>query len=222
MLVSLACIHSGAFAQAQDAPSAPPATADASTALTTEQVSELLARHHDEPPVAEIVRAALDASSESPARFASMLHRARLRGLVPSLELAARRGQGIDLRSTGESQLDDVRLTTADTLTLAASLRFELGRLLFANEEVGIAREARAARARRAELVRSVVELYFLRLRLLLERDLRGRSDIDHEVRIAEAEALLDGFTNGAFHRMMVARRAWKTTGVNTSVSKPR
>ncbi len=188
----------------------------------------LLARYAREPSIHDVVAAALRAQSTDPKRFAALIERARLRGLVPTLELGARRGQGIDLRTAAQSSVDAVQLKTDDSLVLEATLRLELGRLLFAPEEIGLAREARWAQRARLTLVRSVVRLYFLRKRLLLERDLRGSTDIDHEVRIAEAEALLDAFTAGAFSRMMVARRAaaksappqsrW-TTGAETNAS---
>ncbi len=234
-LVAWACVASlgawvdTAHAQASPTPSPhiaspiEPTTELSSVALEPEQVQSLLAKHKNDPPVDDVVRAALAAGATAPQQFASMLQRARLRGLLPTLELGARRGQAIDLRPASGSDLEAVNLSTADSLTLMASARFEFGRLLYANEEVGIQREQRAARARRAELARVVVELYFRRQRLQLERDLRGGTDIDHEVRIAEAEALLDAFTNGAFKRMMIARRstAWTTTAVNTNASKP-
>lgn len=210
MLLAIATWMSAPVAAlAQDAavvPALPP--------VTDEALAALLARYATEPRVEDVVREALLARGGDDAqRLASMASRARLRGLIPNLELGARRGQGVDLRpSTSAADVEGVKLSTDDDLVLEATLRFELGRLLFTDEEVGIAREARATQGTRAELVRQIVELYFRRKRLLLERDLRGRTDIDHEVRIAEAEALLDAFTNGAFQRMMGARNnGWKT-----------
>jgi hypothetical protein len=182
----------------------------------------LLARHAQDPRVEDIVREALAAYGADPTRLSSMASRARLRGLIPNVELGARRGQGMDLKPATSADVEGLRLSTDDNLVLEATLRFELGRLLFADDEVGIAREARAARSSRDDLVRQIVELYFKRKRLLLERDLRGSSDIDHEVRIAEAEALLDAFTNGAFRRMLVARKTAWTTDAPTHVTPSR
>jgi hypothetical protein len=185
-------------ASAQEAP--PPADSRPS-------LQALLARYEREPSVGDVVRAALASQKDDPEHLSSMARRARLRGLVPQVDLGARRGQGFDLRpTTASADVEGVRLSTDDDLVLQASLRFELGRLMFADEEVSIAREDRSARSDRDAALRQIVELYFKRKRLLLERD-AGRNDIDHEVRIAEAEALLDAFTNGAFQRMMAARR---------------
>lgn len=192
---------------------------DLDAASEQKRLAALLAKHAHEPRVEDVVRAALASSTDAPDRFDSMMRRARLRGLVPSLEVGARRGQGVDLRSASESAAEGIHLTTADDLTLMASLRFELGRLLFASEEISIARERRSERSQRAEVARTVVALYFQRKRLVLERELGGHNNIDHEVRIAEAEALLDAFTNGAFRRMMASSSAW-TTGANSSVTR--
>lgn len=170
--------------------------------ITPEELARLLARYAREPTPANVVSAALRAQRRDPERFADLANRARLRGLVPSLDVGARRGQGVDLRSVTTDTLG-MHLTTADDLMLFATLRFDLGRLVFAREELAVAREERVAREAQNELVRQVVHLYFLRRRLLLERDLRGRIDLGREVRIAEAEALLDTFTDGYFGRMI-------------------
>jgi hypothetical protein len=188
-------------------------------AISVQDVQRLLARYAAEPSALEVARAALRAAERDPERFASMTRRARWRGLVPSLALGVRRGQGLDLR-TAVTEDEAVRFTSGDDLVLSASLRFELGRLLFAGEEVAISREARAARAARLELARQIIHWYFVRRRLLLERDLTGQSSLTREMRIAELEALLDDFTNGAFGRMIARRRTRWTTDASTPASE--
>jgi hypothetical protein len=170
--------------------------------ITPEELARLLARYAREPTPATVVSAALRAQRRDPEAFADLANRARMRGLVPSLDVGARRGEGVDLRSATTDVLG-MHLTTADDLTLFATLRFDLGRLVFAREELLVAREERVAREAQNELVRQVVHLYFLRRRLMLERDLRGRIELGRELRIAEAEALLDTFTGGYFGRMI-------------------
>ena len=187
--------------------------------LTPETFAALLARYANEPQVGEVVAAAVQAEHADPQRFADIASRARLRGLIPHLDVGARRGQGVDLRWTTADQLD-TQNTTADDLLLFATLRFDFGRLLFAPEELGVEREARYERQTQHELVRQVVHLYFLRRRLQLERDLKGEQRLGQQLRIAEVEAMLEAFTDGAFGRML--RRAattWKT-GASTNASK--
>jgi hypothetical protein len=172
------------------------------TRVSHEELDKLLARYAHEPSAVEVVAAALRAQRRDPRRYADMTSRARLRGLLPNLDVGVRRGQGVDLRSTTTDELG-AHLTTADDLMLFATLRFELGRLLFAGEEVTIAREERFARHAQNEMVRQVVHLYFLRRRLFLERDLRGDTSLSRAVQIEEIEALLDVFTDGSWKRMM-------------------
>jgi hypothetical protein len=174
--------------------------------LRPEEIAELLQRYAREPSAIVVARAAIRASERDPDRFASMLRRARWRGLVPALSLGARRGQGVDLRTTVTDD-EGVRFTSGDDLVVSATLRFELGRLLFADEEVMIAREARAAKAVQLELVRDVIHWYYLRRRLQLERDALGHTSVLREIKIAEIEALLDAFTNGFFGRMIGSQR---------------
>jgi hypothetical protein len=176
--------------------------APSASELEPRDLAPFLARYASEPSALQLARTALQAAERDPDRFDSLLRRARLRGLIPDLALGVRRVQGVDLRSAIADDFG-ARFTTGDDLVLSATLRFELGRLLFAGEEVAIQREVRVARAARLELVRSVIHWYFVRRRLQLERDLLGHTSLTRELRIAELEALLDLFTDGAFGRMI-------------------
>jgi hypothetical protein len=148
-----------------------------------------------------------------------MAARARAAGWVPRVSVRARRGQAVDLASSSGGS-DLARLSTDDDLTLEASLTFELDRVVFRRQETAIAREARAGRRELQERLREVVALYFERRRLQLERDLLGRRDAEHTLRIAELEAVLDIFTNGEFTRM-IGDPTWKTAG-STHATRPR
>jgi len=129
-----------------------------------------------------------------------------MRGWVPTVRLGVRRGQGWDLSALTTEGSDRTNLSTDDELTLSADLTFRLDRLVFSAEEVPLLREERAQEAARIELIRAVIHLYFERRRLILERELEGGADLKRALRISEAAALLDGFTDGAFRRMMAPR----------------
>jgi hypothetical protein len=131
-------------------------------------VAEALARYRHEPSVREVI-AALHAHASYDTSDA-LASRARLSGWVPTVGLKARRGQAVDLASSSED--DALKLSTDDDLTLEAALTFDLGRVVFAREEVAIARQAHAEREHQAERVREVIALYFERRRLQVERDL--------------------------------------------------
>jgi hypothetical protein len=131
-------------------------------------VVEALARYRHEPSVREVI-AALHSHASS-ATSDELASRARLSGWVPTVGLKARRGQAVDLASTSDQ--DALRFSTDDNLTLEAALTFDLGRVVFAREEVAIARQAHAEREHESERVRDVIALYFERRRLQVERDL--------------------------------------------------
>jgi hypothetical protein len=131
-------------------------------------VTEALARYRHEPSVRELITALR--AREDNRRADELSDRARLSGWVPTVGLKARRGQAVDLASSSED--DALKLSTDDDLTLEAALTFDLGRVVFAREEVAIARQAHAERADTAERVREVIALYFERRRLQVERDL--------------------------------------------------
>jgi len=152
---------------------------DASHGAAGEQraVAEAMARYRREPSVRELI-AAMHARSGSGSSSSELGDRARLSGWVPTIGLKARRGQAVDLASSSDD--DALKLSTDDDLTLEAALTFDLGRVVFAREEVAIARQAHAEREDAQERVREVIGLYFERRRLQVERDLlRERAAVE-------------------------------------------
>ena len=185
-------------------------------AASPQALAAALARYAHEPRVEQVVKAALAVLPKP--RAAALASRARDAGWVPTLGLRARRGQDVDLSQTlGDQSLD---VSTGDNLSLEGSLTFELDRVVFRSEEVALGRQAQAEDEQRKARLREVIALYFERRKLQLERDAQGDPSFARSVRIAEIEALLDVFTNGAFHRMM-AGAAW-TTAVSTPATPSR
>lgn len=171
--------------------------------VTPARVREALARYRDEPSVDALVRAVLESPALDPGRARDAADRARLAGLLPQTRAEVRRGQTFDLSALQSTTGERNVWSSDDSLTFSGSVTFALDRLLFAREETALMRERRHIEERRLEVATQVVHLYFERRRLQLERDLAGSTDVAIEMRIAEAEALLDVFTNGAFSRMM-------------------
>ena len=209
----LLCTH----ALAQPAPLSPPLpTVPASTAVPSAhtlgpaEIAAALARYAHEPSVQRVIEATLDAAPKGHSE--ELASRARSAGWVPRLGLRARRGQGVDLASS--TSAETLRLSSAADVTLEASLTFELDRVVFRSEEVALSRQARADEQGVAARVRDAIGLYFERRRLQLERDIEGDPKLQRSVRIAEIEALLDVFTNGAFRRMLGAT-AWRAVDSN-------
>jgi len=169
------------------------------------RIRRALRRYRSEPQVDVLVNAALAARTATPGRLRDAMDRARGTGWLPTARVAVRRGQAVDLR--GVTDNPGTNISTDDDLMLEARLVFRFDRIVFANEEVSLLRELRASEAEQRELTRIIVQLYFERRRLQLERDLAGAFDVARQVRILELEALLDAFTAGAFTRIMVRRR---------------
>ena len=186
--------------EAASPPSEPP------VALSRQRIEAALRRYAHEPSVEAVVAAALTALPQDPAALEAMASRARRAGWIPRLSLTARRGRAIDLSAW--STLSDGRTTTStdDDLTLSATLSFELDRLLFRREEVAMAREGRSLEELRAQRIRDVIALYYRRRAFQLERDLGQAVGPAVDLRIAETQALLDAFTNGAMSRMIKSR----------------
>lgn len=166
-----------------------------------------LVAYAHEPSVDVVVAAALDRAEVDPRRARRLATRARHSGWLPSVRLGVRRGVGRDASSQLTGETDRTAQSSDADLTLEAQLTFRLGAIVYGSDEVAWAREARARAALRSDIARAVVSLYFQRRRAQLERDLLHQDDLDHAVRIAELEALLDAFTDGEFLRMMAHRR---------------
>jgi hypothetical protein len=189
---------------------------DTAPAPSKAELAEALARYAHEPPVEQVVQAALLAAPAS--RADALASRARSAAWIPRLGVRARRGQTIDLSGPQALDTEAVRVRANDALTLEASLNFDLERLLFRREEVALLHQSQAERLGRERMVREVIGLYFERRQLQVARDLKRAPSLEQSVRIAEIEALLDAFTNGAFRRM-IAKTRW-TTAASTAASR--
>jgi hypothetical protein len=192
----------------------PPGTAGRH--ISEAELNAALKRYAREPSVERVVRAALEHAAEP--RADALASRARAAGWVPNVALRVRRGQGVDLAHALAD--DTIDASTDDDLTLEAALTFQLDRVVFRSEEVALARQSQTEADARSARVRNVIALYFERRRLQLERDLSESADPRRAVRIAELEALLDVFTNGAFGRMIAASR-WTTAGSTPASRSP-
>lgn len=161
-----------------------------------------------EPTVAEVVRMAEKAAQQSsPERTRALVRRARLSGLVPTLKLGAKRGLQQDLSATSSGDSERTNASLGDDLSVDASLTFDLPRLVFASEEVRLLSVDRWLLQDRKKLFDEVVRLYFQRRRLIGQRARASAPDPELDLAIAEAQALLDAFTDGAFSEALPPTR---------------
>ncbi len=153
-----------------------------------------------EPSIDEVVQLARGAArSLGPARVAALVRRARLRGLVPELRISADRGLSQDRSSSVGRTSDRNSAAIGDDFSAGATLTFELGRLVFAPDEVRILSIERWLASDLQKLVAEVIRLYFARQALLRELAAAPHGDAELGASIREHEALLDAYTDGGF-----------------------
>lgn len=169
-------------------------------------LARALRAYHDTVPPLELVLAQVRRAYRGHGEaLESMVKRARLRGLVPELRISARRGQGVDLRKEGTDETN-LRLSTDDSLSLEATLSFDLGELVYADDEPRLYALQARKRAAQREVFEAAEATYFAHLALFLKIQ-TGTPTADQIARFAELTAHLDGLTAGWFSRHAAAAR---------------
>ncbi len=165
--------------------------------VSAREVRAALGAQTDEPDVRDVVAAVLRHSGVDPARADSAMERARLSGLLPMVRAGLREGTGYAFLTRQTDTLGSSSLNGSQDLAFIGQLTFRLDRLLYAADERTLLRESRAAAERRLELIAEVVRLYFERRRMMVEIALSHQTDIEHEARIAEINALFEVLSGG-------------------------
>lgn len=171
---------------------------------TAEDIRRALEAYEHEPSARELVEAIREDPTLDPAHARALARRGRRGGWLPWLRLSARRGQERDLSSRVEAE--QTQVSTDDDLTLEASLTFRFDRAAYGPNEVALAREEGRRTLQRERRELALLEAFYERRRLQLERDLYGRNDLASLLRIRALADVLDLLSGGAFHRMMRAR----------------
>ncbi len=177
----------------------------AALALTAAEARALLDRIAGEPTVESLTVAAVREAELSPERMRSWMRRVRLAPLLPQVSVRLDRGvqydESWDDGPTGEKRSVD----TDDDTGWRVQATWDLGRLLFEPNEIGVAREGMNLVELRHEVLREIVRLYFERRRLqveaVLEPDAPAERAVAREARIREIESAIDAMTGGAMSR---------------------
>ncbi len=178
-----------------------------------QQALKLLA---DDPPIAEVQKAALEYFAVTQDDVAGYRSASRLKALMPALSGSYTRDDnrfdrnGID-RAVFTGSLPDSPQTTDATIGVGrayiASATWELGSLVFDPSEL----EAYALVGIHEDILKEVTRLYFTRqhniLALVLDppKDTRARAAL--VLRTNEIEAMLDALTGGKWSKWRRARR---------------
>jgi len=154
-----------------------------------------------EPTVRALQRAAARRADVEPERVRSWLARVRRAALLPSLRVRVGRGlAGVQL-THGLDGIDRYALTASDSWRFEIETGWQLDRLVFDRNEIGLARESQRIALRREQLEVEVARLYFARKRALLEIARASPDDpaaADRRLEVDELTAVLDGLTGGA------------------------
>lgn len=170
--------------------------------VTATEARQWLDRFGHEPTVEELCQAAEREANLDLSRLQSWMRRARAAPWLPQVLVRLDRGveydESFDDGPTGASRSVD----TDDDTGWRVQAGWDLSRLLFEPNELGVSREGSNLVELRARVLQEVVRLYFERRRLQLEALLPApQSDervVLREARIKEIEASLDVLTGGA------------------------
>jgi hypothetical protein len=164
-------------------------------------VSARAAPDHREPTVRELQRAAARRAEVEPERVRSWLARVRRAALLPALRVRVGHDSvGVQL-THGADGIDRYALTASDSWRFEGEATWQLDRLIFDRNEIGLGRESQRTAMRREQIELDVARLYFARRRLLLEAARAPAPDeaaADRQLDIDELTAVLDGLTGGA------------------------
>jgi hypothetical protein len=146
-----------------------------------------------------------------PDRARSLLMRARLAGWLPEIRVRLdrrfSRTESLDLSpsATDPNGVSPVGVDSINDLRYECRATWDLGRLVFSQEELGASAQALRLAEVRRETESLVIRLFFERRRLKAEAMTSDAPDTASEtrleLRVQEIEAELDAVTGGAFSR---------------------
>lgn len=162
----------------------------------------ILARFRREPRVSEVQTEAIRAARLGADESDSWRSRVNLAPILPELRARAThaldRDESLALEPGSADRFD---VDTGRGWILEARAEWQLSRLVWDPDEVGIGREASARGERRDDLAEKVAHLYFERRRRQVVRILSPpatrEAAVEAELAIEELTAALDGLTGG-------------------------
>lgn len=165
---------------------------------------ELLANFVHEPTVTAVQEAAIRYAEVEPEKISRWRRQAALRALLPTVDV------GLDRDRARRASIDEgtfpkfqIIETDTDDAGLDVSVKWELGDLLWNEDQTSIDVRSKLMVQLRNDVVDEVTRSYFERRRLqvlLLTRPPPAEQEqLEQELRLQELTALLDGYTGGYF-----------------------
>ncbi len=159
-----------------------------------------------EPTIQQVHQWAIDYAEVNPKKIEQWRNAAKHKAILPSLSV------GLDRDATENFHWDtgpspDVLQKGRDLLDWDVSLTWNLGELIWNNDQTSIDSRSKLMVELRENIVDQVTRLYFERKRLEIEArsntSTNSRAKLDTQMRIEELTALIDGFTGGKFSENM-------------------
>lgn len=175
------------------------ATPVSSSSVAEQLIDALVAGQAELPSLREVQEGAVEALGLASLEEAeSWPSRARWRGVVPRVAASVGSDTDLDIRGSWTSP-DHLTTTRGRQLGFDVAVRFELGELVFSDQELRASREA-IARAAAVQLARDrATQIYFERLELALSmRDAPSPSLV---LAVARLDGMLDAITGGRLSR---------------------
>jgi hypothetical protein len=208
-VLAVAAALCGLPARAQEvaAPAPPPGP------LPMRRIEEAIARLPDEPPLAELERAALRRADADPESLRRLPAAVRASAALPTVKLSVDRDVSRD--ESLDRYQDEPDRWGADTgrgIGLGASAEWKLGELVFNSDEVRVYDLLGDRAERREALLTLLVGTYFERRRLMLTEQLlpatTAEEAIARRMRIDELTAVIDALTGGLLSANLKRRPA--------------
>ncbi len=166
--------------------------------------------NRDEPTIAEVQAWAIHFAEVHPDKIRHWRRQARIRAWLPDVDIGVDGGRGWSRSDSlwGSSSSGGSHHTGPDDKSSSrdigwdVSLSWDLADIIWSTDQTTIDTRAKLTVELREDIVNQVTRIYFERRRLQLELSqpsLDGALRLDHELRIAELTALLDGMTGQAF-----------------------
>lgn len=169
---------------------------------------ELLANFVHEPTITAVQEAAIRYAEVEPEKISRWRRQAALRALLPMVDV------GLDRDRARRASIDEgtfpkfqIIETDTDDAGLDVSIKWELGDLLWNDDQTSIDVRSKLMVQLRNDVMDEVTRSYFERRRLqalLLTRPPPAEQEqLEQELRLQELTALLDGYTGGYFSQQI-------------------
>jgi competence ComEA-like helix-hairpin-helix protein len=180
--------------------------------VSPKMVKQLLAEYDSEPGVREVQDAAIAYARSHPSIVDSWRTRVRTSDLLPQFRMKVDTDFDRDIRTRTNLDATEAVVETVDndnSLQLEVQATWELNKIIFDRDELGVWRETIRMANLRDRVVDEVTRRFYERRRLQIDLKLSPSVEladrVRKELRIQELTADLDAMTGGWFGRKLVA-----------------